>query len=231
MPIISMIREDYNESLSWEQETRRELEKLAREKGILITTKEESLLMRIIDKILFFNRQFMESFITTIGSTIYFPKNIMEDDFSFCMVTPHEMVHAEDMKTRLFTGILYLMPQLLSVFSLLSLFSFINLFNLLWLLFLVFLLPMPSPWRKNFEMRGFAMTMACMEWRKEKEGEGHLERPPEYIKKYFTGPLYYYMWPFEEDVERELEKWLKEIHEKDISRKIKIAADIEKIFR
>ena len=70
-------------------------------KKIEITTKESSNLMKLIGWFLAaiqINKTFMTNYITTIGTTIYFPENLLEEitPKRFMEVVVHECVHAVD---------------------------------------------------------------------------------------------------------------------------------------
>jgi hypothetical protein len=58
-----------------------------------IVAKEDSTLMKIIGKLLFFNKGFMTNYVTTLGSTIYAPGGEISD-----ITLQHELVHVKDWK-------------------------------------------------------------------------------------------------------------------------------------
>ena len=117
---------------------REKIEKYAAYRDISVEVKEESKLMKIIAKILFFNPKFMTDYITTIGSTVYFPREDISNDVTVWEVLPHEMIHADDSRRLgpLF-GFLYLFPQILAILSLLAFGALGG--NLNWLYWLLFL--------------------------------------------------------------------------------------------
>jgi len=229
MPLIYVCTND--ESLTPLQKKRKALEKLLVRYDVSVKVKQDSWLMWFISKLLFFNPGFMTKFITAVGSTIYFPKGFIDDDITFCYVVPHELVHILDMKKRPWWVILYLMPQILGVFSLLSLFSFFNEWNLLWLFFLLFILPVPSYWRKKIEMRGYAMNMAVGEWENGSLSKHYLDEPPTSIVSYFMDASYYFMWPYKKSVKQELQEWLDIIHKDVLNEHIPVAKEIKEIFK
>jgi len=158
--------------------------------AIKIKNKEDSRLMRLIGKLMFFNPSFMTNFITTIGKTIYLPKGFSKE-FTNIEVLAHETQHIVDSKKiPLLYGVAYLFPQILILLSLLSLGAIwgskLWLLNLLWLLCA---LPIPAPFRMLIERRGYMMSAAVNYWL---WGNDHYEL---YLN-YFTGPAYYFMWPF-----------------------------------
>ena len=60
-----------------------------------IKYKNESIFMKILGMLLFFNPAFMTSYTTTIGSTIYFPDQrfIVSRETSSSIILLHELVH------------------------------------------------------------------------------------------------------------------------------------------
>lgn len=170
--------------------------------GARIRYKDQALVMRILGGILFWNRSFMTNFTTTVGNTIYFPsqKWVEADYLRAWTILSHELVHVEDYEKNRFFVVLYMLPQLLSVFSILAL-----VLQTWWpLLFLAFLAPLPAPWRRKAEMRGYAMTMATQFWTN-RMGISQLTKDD--ISKFFTGPDYYWMWPFKQSTAREVGRW------------------------
>lgn len=167
-----------------------------------IKYKNQSLFMKFLGTLLFFNKGFMTTFITTIGSTIYFPDEefILKDEFGSCQILAHELVHVKQANkySKILFSFLYLFPQCLVFLALLAPIS-------LWfLLFLVCILPIPAPFRTAFEIGGYTMSLfvsyLCGKYvRKISDADLHsyLEASAEYIDKtYFKGPAYWFMWPF-----------------------------------
>ena len=98
-----------------------------------IRSKEKSLFMRVLSKLLFFNPSFMSDFVTTLYPYIYVPGPSLE-----LHTLAHEYVHLKDRKNLgLYFNFLYLSPQVLGVFSILSFYS-------LWFM-LFFNIPITSP--------------------------------------------------------------------------------------
>ena len=155
--------------------------------------------MRILAKVLFFNKNFMTRYITVIGSTVYVPskQRMKENPYAALEVLCHEWVHMKDNKAMgpLFK-LLYLTPQIFSLVALASLWTG----NLWWLGFLAFLLPFPSFGRSELEMRAYSVSMAVRWW--------VLEQEPDYekISKYFTSSAYYWMYPIKEAAIEDLEE-------------------------
>jgi hypothetical protein len=171
-----------------------------RYKRFQVRYKDESALMKVLGKILFFNRGFMAQYTTVIGNTVYFPsRKFVSQDYSRAWrVLSHELVHIQQYK-RLgpLMGILYLFPQVLA-----PLFLILALFLGSWViaaLVPIFLLPLPAPWRTELEVQGYQMSLAA-------HGKifGSSKEYHDRVVRNFTGPAYYYMWPFRKQVETKL---------------------------
>ena len=80
-------------------------------------------------------------------------------------------------------------------------------------------------------MRGYAMSMAVSEWWNSKDDKPYQVSPPLGMHTYFTGPDYYWMWPFKNKVNAELQMWLDRIHRNELHEYIPIAEEIKPIFR
>ncbi len=185
--------------------------------GFSVKFKDESTLMKIIGKVLFFNKAFMTDFVTTIGSTVYWPsRESLEGRGASAMATlAHEYRHAKDAKkiTSVLFGLLYLLPQILALPGVLSILILVPLliFGVVswswWMLALMltalFALPIPAYFRMKYEVYGYTMSLFMINELLKERGmdkanirdvidksiEKHNERN-------FTGPNYYYMWPF-----------------------------------
>lgn len=169
-----------------------------RSRGVRIVRKQDSWLMRVLGKLLFFNKRFMTDYYTTVGSTIYTP--VGEDNVSDAVLA-HEYVHVYDarkLSLPLFS-FLYTFPQCLALLSLGALAAIWWLPALWFLTALVFLAPIPAPFRAWFEIRGYRMSLLVMT-----EGGPPAEWMLDWASKYFVGSDYYWMWPFKGSVERAL---------------------------
>ena len=162
--------------------------------GFEILSKKKSPLMRAISKILFYNKKFLTSYVTTLYPKVYVPElPWREKDHVAAMATlAHEYVHLKDRKRMgLLFNFLYLFPQNLAPFALLGAFG--N--SPLWFLCLLFLLPIPSPTRAWLEFRGYRMTLAVWahflgrDWSPGRFIDSVVERN-------FVGSAYYWMFPF-----------------------------------
>lgn len=163
-----------------------------------IKYKDQSTFMKILGKLLFFNKDFMSSYITTIGSTVYFPteSSVKARPVSSSIVLLHELIHINDAKkiSKFLFGFLYLFPQILVLL-------FLPLLLLSWKIFLPLLiiaaLPIPAYFRMYFEKRAYIVSMYSLYKLSKKlnfsvdlnmSKRGYLEQ--------FKERYYYYMWPF-----------------------------------
>ena len=160
--------------------------------GFEILSKKESLLIKIVSKVLFFNKKFLTNYVTTLYPKVYVPElPWREKDHVAAMATlAHEYVHLKDRKRMwLFFNFLYLFPQNLALFSLLGVFS------PWWYLCLLFLLPIPSPTRAWLEFRGYRMTLAVWaHFLQDKLDTGNFVNS--IVDRNFAGSAYYWMFPF-----------------------------------
>ena len=176
----------------------------AREDGFAVefVEKRTSKLMWLIYFVGFmfiWQREFMDRYVTTVGSTIYFPAGKLRRLDGHLSLRPtldnlatlrHELQHIRD--SRRFGplwGLLYIFPQCL------VLFAFSAFFTPYGWLFLVFLLPLPAPFRVWAEIRGYEET-----WRTYVDNGAELDT--EFVlanmKRIFTGRGYYRMaWRWE----------------------------------
>ncbi len=166
--------------------------------NVSIKYKNESLFMKILGFILFFNRSFMEKYVTTIGNTIYFPnKEYIDSHPENSIITYlHELIHIYDSSNinKFLFSILYLMPQLL--FILFLILSFIFTWKLL-LVGLLFLLPLPAFFRMYYEKRAYTISMYVSYKLHLKYGiEPNLHKEADFISDQFKGSSYMFMWPF-----------------------------------
>ena len=182
---------------------------------IKIAFKDESLLMKLVSIILFFTKDFMTQFTTTLGNTIYFPsrKWLEENEHTATRVLAHECIHLHDRKVMNRKGtiflypFLYLFPQILAVFSLLAFLAFININWLFCLLFLLCLAPLPAPGRFYLEVRGYTMNLFIKSLEAAYGHYGYnVEEHVNGIAKQFTGANYWFMWPFHAHVVKTLLK-------------------------
>ena len=182
-------------------------EALQKSERVTVKYKDESWLMKLIGWVMFYNRGFMAQVITTFGETVYFPsRTFVESDYQASWMTlAHELVHVEDYRKNKPLFLLgYAMPQLLAFLALLA--------PMLWswwpLLALVFLAPLPAPWRRNSELRGYAMSMAVWYWQTR---SGIPQSIKTEIVKFLTGPDYYFTSWSKQNLTEEVGRWSKRV--------------------
>jgi len=158
---------------------------------LTIKYKNESLFMRFLSFVLFFNKAFSTKFITTIGNTVYFPSKefIYKNEASATVTLMHELVHIHDSRNKLYF-ILYMFPQILFLFGFLG---FLN--PWLFLLFL-FILPLPS-FRAYYEFKAYVMTLYVYRFfEKTNDYNVNYETIKNNIINNFITSNYYFMFPF-----------------------------------
>jgi len=159
-----------------------------------LRSKKDSALMQVLAVILFFNKDFLDRYVTTIYPEVYVPDlPWLRPIESRISILAHEYVHLKDRKRLgwLF-NILYLSPQ---IFTLLA---FGALWNTWFLVALLFLLPLPSPGRAWLEFRAYKVSMA-LHWQFTGQRINLF-----WIQSQFTKSSYYWMWPFKEMVEKHI---------------------------
>jgi hypothetical protein len=166
------------------------------ELGIEVVEKTTSRFMRFLAKLLFFNKKFLNGYITTIGKYIYWPNmewslgDNPENDFA---VLFHEGQHREDsVKLPVLYEIAYIAPQAFAIFCLLAFLAIP--FNPLWVLavlLVVLATPLPSPGRTEIEMRATGCGIAFNVWYLGSVGQSTLDR----YTRMFTTAKYYFMCP------------------------------------
>lgn len=214
--------------------------------SLRIKYKDQSLFMKILGKLLFFNPKFMIDYITTIGDTIYFPsKTKLESchNYSQIVVLTHEYQHISDSQgffKKFWYNISYLFPQILFVpfliAAIISIF-FSNIVGIvLFILTFISLLPFPAPGRKYWELRGYTMSLLMMAAIHDKlYGNTNndiklttLSSQAQYYNSQFTSAAYYFMWPA--GVIKELQSVKQDIISGKIFEKDNLYRDMYKIF-
>ncbi len=177
--------------------------------------KENSKLMKFIGSIIFFNKEFMTRYTTTVYPKVYVTKQAFDNTWSCFATLTHEFVHLLHTKKKgtLWFSFLYSFPQILAPLALTSLLAiwFSNwwLLNLLWL---VCAAPLPAYFRMKEELEAYTMTLlvSIEEYKDSFASEEALTKYQEEdilrIAENFYGPNYYYMWPFKKDITRRLKK-------------------------
>tara|TARA_Y100000034_G_scaffold136391_1_gene212560 strand:- start:1483 stop:2037 length:555 start_codon:yes stop_codon:yes gene_type:complete len=169
--------------------------------------------MRFLSKLLYFNKHFMDKYVTTIYPKVYVPRLPFKenDPISAIATLAHEYVHLKDRKKMGFLfNFFYLFPQNLVFFSLLGI------FNPWWYLCLLCLLPIPSPTRAWLEYRGYRMTLFVYEYYGAmRDHDDFLE----WIAEHFVNSSYYWMFPAKSFIKNKLKRdlFLYGSQQKDIS--------------
>jgi|WetSurMetagenome_2_1015567.scaffolds.fasta_scaffold54987_3 hypothetical protein len=156
------------------------------------------------------NKEYMESYLTTIGQTISIPSYYEEGSFNnlwLCLM--HEGKHAIDAQKlgNVLYGFLYLFPQSLGILGIFASLVTVGLvlcgypIALLWILLsLLFLLPIPSIGRAIFELRAYKLTQAVFYWSENTLSNSDLMN--RYYSNQFCTSAYYFMWPFRKMVDK-----------------------------
>ena len=186
--------------------------------------KKESRLMNFFSKILFFNKDFMTKYVTTIYPKVYVPRLPFKenDPISAIATLAHEYVHLKDRKKMGFLfNFLYLFPQNLVFFSLLGI------FNPWWYLCLLCALPIPSPTRAWLEYRGYRMTMFVYE---HFGAMRNIDDFIDWIAEHFSNSTYYWMFPAKSYIKNKLKRdiLLYGSRQKDISEVREIISILQK---
>lgn len=164
-----------------------------------IKYKNESLLMKIMGTLLFFNPLFMKSYSTTLGSTIYFPSEafIKNHPVQATLELMHEIIHLYDEKKygKLLFAASYFFPQILSLLFIPALFI------IGWklsLLFLIFLAPLPAVFRMLLERKAYSSSLyVMMKLNNANNFNINLDDHKHHFITYFNSMDYYLMWPFQ----------------------------------
>ena len=164
--------------------------------NLKIQYKDESTLMKLIGKVLFFNQSF-STYITTFGSTIYFPSrdHVSKEPDDSVAVLCHELAHmySSQKKTAIVYSLGYLFPQVL-VFLAVPTFIFFTFFkSLLWLLVL---LPLPAYFRTQEEKAGYTIGLYVRNKINVTRNQQvfDLDKIKNENVQEFYGPSYYFMW-------------------------------------
>jgi hypothetical protein len=165
--------------------------------NLTIKYKDKSLLMKIISKVLFFNKDFNYAYTTTLGSNIYYPSEsfVKIRPISSIIILLHELIHINDSNKigTLVFSMLYMFPQILVLL-------FFPMLLVSWkiaLLFLLFALPLPAYFRMKYEKRAYIVSMYSLTMLSKKLSfEHNLDKQKDEFVKHFKNSDYYYMWIF-----------------------------------
>lgn len=165
--------------------------------NLQVKYKDQSLLMRILGKVLFFNPTFMTQYVTTLGNTVYLPNKQYATQYPEDAITVfiHECTHMHDEQKlgKISYTLGYMFPQLL--FVVMWLLLFLVSWKIVLPLSLLFLAPLPAPWRAYFEQRAYFVQMLVNSkiYGADPVKDGTL------FAGWFRNGNYYFMWPFEQD--------------------------------
>lgn len=194
-----------------------------------IKYKKESILMKIIGFVLFFNKTFISNFATTINQTVYLPNNdfLSTKQLEMIVLLAHEYVHTKDAKKfgTFFYTLIYLFPLWLSLLAV----PFYFIIGWWSLLFLLFLSPLPAPGRAFIEFRGYTMSLFMIDViLKEKNNVDinyMLSNEANKIESdYFHSAAYYFMWIF--GMRNKFDDVLKKIKSGDILKEDEVFQEV-----
>ena len=185
-----------------------------------IKLKKDSKIQKVIGWILskIGNPDYMTSFVTTLGQTTYLPSTCDDGPGDgMWQVVLHEIQHAKDAQKvgNWVFGAAYLLPQLVGILGIVYtiVVGLALLFGaplaLLWgCTSLLLLAPLPAFGRACAEIRGYTVSLAVGFW------SGTLGDEEVYLNELvdiFSGPSYYYMWPFKSWVKSYFAQKLQEL--------------------
>lgn len=172
-----------------------------------IKYKDESKFMKLLDTLMFFNKNF-HNYITTINNTIYFPTRsyFEEKPLSSISTLIHELVHIYDKNRMTFPvfSLLYLSPQILFLFAIPLFFILSIKFSLF---FFLLLLPLPALGRAWLEYRAYSISIyTTVQLSKCFNISVDFSKMNNSICEQFIGSSYYFMFPFKNYILKKLNK-------------------------
>lgn len=176
--------------------------------------KDESTLMKVLGKLLFFNKDFMTKYSTTIGNTVYFPNRdyLKNNNIINTITFLHELVHIEDAKRVgiLMFSLLYLSPQIFAVLT-------IPLFFINWwlalILSVILMAPLPAFFRMFFEKRAYFTSLYVANKLSVKyKFNPLLDENKDMFLQQFKNSSYYFMWIFP-NLDKEFDQAVEKIKE------------------
>ena len=167
--------------------------------GVSVKFKEDSKVQRLVGFLMKpFNPRYMTTFITTFGTTVWWPRERWEstgDRRKFATMA-HEVQHVVDRKRHpVAFPVGYVAPQAFAILALLAFGAFWHWEWVTALLFLLALVPgIHSAGRTKWELRAYRISYAlkCL------EAEEVLQSKTAWFVETFVGPSYYYMAPKEQ---------------------------------
>ena len=188
--------------------------------GLKVVEKTTSRFMKALARLLFFNKNFLEGYITIIGKTIYWPnmdKTFGDNPVSDFSTIFHEGQHGDDQKRLpVLYELAYISPQIFGLLA--SLFILGFWFGWGWFMAILavgLLTPVPSLGRMFIEMRGYACNHAFAIWYHGRVTQAHLEGS---VKEFTSISTYYGMWPFKQDICRRLGRVEKNVRSGKLTR-------------
>lgn len=139
--------------------------KFLEDRGVKFRLKDELWWMRFVGMVM---PDFNRFVVTTVGDTIYLPRDFTKGRGKTDVIATlaHEYVHVKDGRKSKFFLPTYVMPQALGALGFLALLSFLFPVMKWFTLAFLFFLPLPSPFRLHWELRGYTMSMAAEIWMK-----------------------------------------------------------------
>lgn len=171
--------------------------------GYKSDSKVQRLIGFLLRWVLPINRKYMTRYTSTFYPRVWFPDGLVErNPWQATKILWHEYVHLVDCRDdgKITFSWLYLMWWSLLVPVAIGTAAAFIVVGMPWwsYLFLALaVLPYPSRWRRDYEMRGYAMNMVINAW---KYGSIRNETK-EFIVGQFTGPAYAWMWPFRKSMQ------------------------------
>lgn len=167
--------------------------------SLQVKYKSESTFMKVLSYLLFFNPDFMTSYITTIGDTVYLPAPsfVTLHPVTAPIVLMHELVHISDQSKvcRPIFTISYLFPQILVPICLLL--FFLVSWKIMLPITLLFSAPLPAYFRMYWEKRAYMAALYVQQaLSKLKSFNPKLPDQVTYDLVEFKTSSYYWMWPF-----------------------------------
>lgn len=164
-----------------------------------IKYKDQSTFMKILGKILFFNPDFMTQYITTIGSTVYFPSAsfITLHPVTSEMLLMHELVHIYDQKrvSKPIFEISYMLPQ--ALFPICLLLMFLVSWKIMLPIAFLMLAPIPAYFRMYWERRAYFASLYVLQLLSNKLlFVYNAQTQANFFIEDFKDGDYYWMWPF-----------------------------------
>lgn len=157
------------------------------------------------------NPAYLDHVWTTVGSTIWRPRAVEAGPLaSEAEVVLHEGVHVLQARRLTAAGVagLYLLPQLLALPALVL----ALLVSPWWLLGLLCLAPLPAMGRALLEWEAYKVSVAVDAWLGPPPPWAHWAWIEGYVRK-FTGPAYWFMWPFRRSLEHRFGAWARAVAE------------------